>query len=92
MTLADATHHLLDLDPAHTIYAARPWSPASVAFVAFEPDEGGVPSDAQTRGCEYFLEVSIAAEFLDGWRTALGREPTLVEACTRLIQYATNDA
>jgi hypothetical protein len=41
---------------------------------------------------EYFLEVFIAREFLEDWRTNLEAEPTLEQKCARLIKYATDDA
>ena len=92
MTIEDTTRRLGEFDESHTIYAARPWQSSSLAVVAPEPDDGSVPVEAQRQSCGYFLEVSIASEFLTDWRASLGREPSVAEACGRLIQYAENDA
>jgi hypothetical protein len=80
------------LDEGGTLYAAEPWAEDSQAVVAPEPDHGGLPADAQKLGLKYFLEVFIARDFLEAWVTNLGREPTLQEKCSRLIQYAITDA
>jgi hypothetical protein len=40
----------------------------------------------------YFLEVSIAREFLHDWLGNPGAEPTLADKCARLITYAESDA
>jgi hypothetical protein len=92
MTLKDTTLRLSECHESHTIYAARPWEPSSVAVVAPEPEGGAVPAAAQQHGCVYFLEVSIASEFLRDWQASLGREPSVAETCRRLIHYAENDA
>jgi hypothetical protein len=91
-TLEDTTRRLLAIDESHTIYAVRPWAPSSPAITAPEPVDGSVPTEAAHQGCEYFLEVAIASEFLADWRASLGREPSVLETCSRLIQYAENDA
>ena len=85
-TLLELTAQRASLDPKLTIYAAEPWSPATRAVAALEPDDGSVPEVAMAERCCYFLEVSIAHEVLEGWR---GSE---LEACHRLIQYAVSDA
>lgn len=91
MTLADVSARLDEFDRTYTIYAAEPWTPASTAVVAYEPDEGGLPAEAQRWGLSYFLEIEIAANVKDGWISAqecLGD----VEICQRLIDYAVKDA
>ena len=40
----------------------------------------------------YFLEVFIARDVLDDWTASLQGPPTLEDKCTRLIDYAINDA
>ena len=91
-TLISLVEGLGSLDQEATIYAAEPWTSASRAIVAREPDSGGLPAEAQSRGLKYFLEVAIACDFLNGWATSLGHDPSNQERCDRLIQYAVNDA
>ena len=44
-------------------------------------------------GTEYFLEVAIAREFLQGWMQSLHpAKPSVDQALRCLIQYAENDA
>ncbi len=64
----------------------------SKVMVAHEPDSGGLPVGAQQLGLKYFLEVSIARQFLEDSAGNLGAQSTLHEKCARLIQYAINDA
>jgi hypothetical protein len=40
----------------------------------------------------YFLEVSIAREFLEDWQASLPNPVTSTQRCDRLIEYALNDA
>jgi len=92
MTLFEAIRDLDSLPEENTIYASEPWTADSQAIIAYEPDTGGLPVEAQELGLEYFLEVFIAREFLEGWIRSLDAEPTLQQKCERLIQYAINDA
>jgi hypothetical protein len=92
MTLIEVVGKLESFDEGSTIYAAEPWNENSPAIVEAEPETGGLPTNAQLAGMKYFLEIFIARDFLEGWRKSLGTEPTILEACTRLIQYATSDA
>ena len=92
MDLLETVRRLMELDETSTIYALRPWRPSSIAVVDSEPADGTLPAEAASLRCEYFLEVSIASEFLKAWRNSLGREPSLSESCQRLIKYAENDA
>lgn len=93
MTLLDAIRHLDSFDPELTIYAAAPWNADSEVIIAREPDApGSMPWAVEGRGLRYFLEVFIARDFLEDWKNSLGREPTIEEKCTRLVQYATRDA
>src|SRR5678816_263075 len=83
MTLSDA---LRDLDQfsnndTNTIYAKRPWSHASPAFVAEQPPDGRLPEAASAAGFSYFVEVFIAQDFLRDWSGSF-------EAfCDRIIYY-----
>jgi hypothetical protein len=79
-------------DAEHTIYAAEPWSKESKTVVAHEPETGGVPEEAQAQGMKYFLEVFVARDFLEDWKTTLNKEPTRDEVCARLIHFAIHDA
>ena len=91
MTLLDTVRQLKDLKANLTIFARRPWTPDAEALVAEEPDGGELPREAAAIRGEYFLEVSLAQEFVDDWlesRPGSSAEQT----CERLIQYAENDA
>ncbi|WP_455819465.1 hypothetical protein [Pseudomonas cerasi] len=92
MTLIDVINQLDSFDSDDTIYAKKPWMPDSEAIVATEPDDGGVPDKAAKIDAEYFLEVFLAVEFLEGWLSNFDQKPTGKEQCLRLIQYAENDA
>lgn len=92
MTLLDLLERLDELDEEDTIYAGEPWTGSSQAVSAREPDEGGLPAEAEERGLAYFLEVSIARETLEDWAAAQPEPPTAEARCERLIRYATDDA
>jgi hypothetical protein len=92
VTLQETIARLAEFDESQTIYAARPWEPFSEAVVTTEPADRSLPAEAVRSGCHYFLEVFIASEFLQEWRVTLGREPSLLESCNKLIEYAQNDA
>lgn len=92
MTLIEVIENLGTLDEESTIYAGEPWTEISTVIVAQEPSDGGLPQDAEMLGLKYFLEVSIARDFLEDWVSSLETEPSLSEKCARLIQYAIKDA
>ncbi|PTY04247.1 hypothetical protein DB347_20330 [Opitutaceae bacterium EW11] len=92
MTLLEATNKLGEFDPEHTIYAVEPWSPTSTAIVGAEPQEGTVPADPESRGMSYFLEISVAQDFIEDLEASLPKKPSANERCQRLIDYAINDA
>lgn len=83
---------LESFDNESIIYATKPWTEHSKALALHEPESGELPPETQKLGLEYFLEVSIARDFLEDWVVILDTTPTLQEKCLRLIQYATNDA
>jgi hypothetical protein len=91
MILLETVARLDEFDKSETIYATAPWTESSEAIVAQEPDSGGLPHTAKV-GMKYFLEVSIATEFLEDWSRTLTRPPTIRDKCNRLIHYAINDA
>ncbi len=90
--LIDIVERLSEFDKYDTIYAAEPWTEDSDAMVATEPDSGGLPLEAAEAGFEYFLEIFISREVIEGWLASLTEKPSLSETCQRLIEYATNDA
>ncbi len=93
MRLVDIVKQLASFDAESTIYAEEPWTEESEAIVEAEPDSGGVvPERVQRLGCQYFVEVFLAREFLEAWLAGQERKPTLEEMCRRLIDYAANDA
>jgi hypothetical protein len=91
-TLAEVIAALDSLDSEDTIYAVEPWTKESQAVVAREPEAGGLPDEARRIGAKYFLEVFVAHDFVEDWKTGLRQEPAPTEMCARLIYYAINDA
>lgn len=92
MKLLDIIHDISTFDQTWTIYARKPWSEMSAALVLPESDFKTPPKEAADNGMDYFLEIFIANEFLDDWKTYEVGKPTIQEACARLIQYAVLDA
>ena len=92
MTLLDVIADIARYDAGHTIYAVEPWSPSSVAVVAEEPADGSLPADAVACGANYFLEVDLSTEFIEGWVLSRDSAPDDPARCQRLIEYAVNDA
>lgn len=90
MKLLEAVQRLAVVDDNLTIYARHPWSTSSDAQLAVEGSEEEKKSKSE--GLSYFLEVLIAREFLDDWKTTQKKLPTDEQSCARLIDYATNDA
>jgi len=91
-TLLEIIQTLDDLDPEATIYAATPWTESSKAIVMNEEESRHLPSEIQKLGLKYFLEVSIANDFLQGFAANSEVDPSIQQKCSRLIQYAINDA
>ena len=77
-TVADAIAALDTLDEDDVIYARKPWSPTAAAMIG--------PDDLEPAGFEYFLEVSVAREVLEGPLL------TLDERVRLLLHYAEYDA
>jgi hypothetical protein len=90
MKLIEAVQQLATLDGDSTIYARQPWTPSSEARLAVEGSEE--EKKTKTEGLRYFLEVFIAREFLEDWRSTKKAPPSEEQSCARLIEYATNDA
>jgi hypothetical protein len=91
MKLIELVRDLDTLDERSTIYVSPPWSDASEAIVAYEPEAGGTPSEATRLNLEYFLEVFVARIFMEEWTANRDTRPTIQQMCTRLIEYAAND-
>lgn len=92
MRLGDVIDGLPEFDSEDTIYASEPWTEQSEAMLAREPDTGGLPPEVSDAGMKYFLEVSIAQDFVEDWVASLKQQPTPSAICQRLIDYAINDA
>jgi len=90
--LIDIVARLSEFDEYDTIYAAEPWTEDSDAMVATGLDTGRLPPEAVEAGFEYFLEIFISREVIEGWLASLTEKPSLSETCKRLIEYATYDA
>lgn len=71
---------------------SSPGGDESIAIVARESEEDCLPVEAKDLGATHFIEVSVAMEFLDGWREAEGQGRSAPEQCERLIRYAIHDA
>jgi hypothetical protein len=91
MNIMEVVQNLYRLNQEHTIYAKEPWHAGSEAAVVMEPSDSLVPKPLGEKGFSYFLDVSIAGEFLADLPHV---EPwlTLEQRCNRLISYAVNDA
>jgi hypothetical protein len=90
--LIDVVANLDSYDADLTIYAVKPWTCDSEVIVAREPEQGGVPHEAESCNAEYFIEVFVAKEFLEGWVASEARPTSVREQCERLIHYAVYDA
>ncbi|OSM93880.1 MULTISPECIES: hypothetical protein [Lonsdalea] len=92
MTLCEIINQINSFDHDETIYVKQPWRPDSEAIVAAEPMDGKIPDEAAKINAEYFLEIFLAKEFLEGWLSNLNNNPSWQEQCFRLIEYAETDA
>lgn len=92
ITLADAIQGLGFFEDDCTIYAVEPWTEDSQVIVTRELESDSASVETLELGAKYFLEVSIAREFLESWRENIDEEPTLSQQCLRLIHYAISDA
>lgn len=92
MTLIELIASLDEVNDDATIYALEPWSHRSVAIIAMEPLEGGLPVEAKQAGLSYFLEVDVAREVLESLQDSSSARVTDGQRCDRVIHYAINDA
>ena len=71
-----------------TIFVKRPWKKGSSIYI----EESEVDDATELRdGCEYFIEVNLAHEFLQDYIEA-NPSASLKSSCDRLIYYAEFDA
>lgn len=89
MALSETVQDLPKLGDELTIYARDPWRSSSEAKLAVEGSEE--EKKAKLSGFRYFLEATIAREFLEDWSSTQKKAPTDEQASVRLIEYATND-
>jgi len=90
MKLIEILNQITTLDAGATIYARYPWNKDSDATVEVEGSDE--EKRIRTEEFRYFLEVSIALDFLSDWIKTLKHPPTDEQICKRVIEYATNDA
>lgn len=81
LKLIDVVANLASYDEDLTIYVTKPWTCQSEAVMALEPDQGGLPHEAASRSAEYFIEVFIANELLEGWIASEARPTSAQEQC-----------
>lgn len=92
MTLIEIIRDLETFDNEGIICAKKPWTGNSEAIVVVEPQAQRIPAEAEKLGMDYFLDVFIAREFLEDWKSNLDAYPTLQQKCARLVKYAITDA
>ena len=90
--LGSLLQKLRRLDRDATIYATEPWTENSDAILARAPDGGGLPETASKYKMRYFLEVGIAADFMEDLPSSLQEQTSASLLNRRLIEYAINDA
>lgn len=84
-SLLDVLQSLNDQPAEATIFAARPWTPTSVAAVEV--------LDEPPHGLAYLLEVELAKEVLAVWSSwRHGAEPNAQQKCQAVIHYAEHDS
>lgn len=92
MKLIDVIVNIDSFDESHTIYSVAPWHENSPCVVEYEPDDGSLPDAAKSQQMEYFLEVFLVKEFIEGWTQSLAKPPSDKEICQRVVEYVVNDA
>ena len=90
--LGDVIKTIHKYDDEMTIYAEKPWNPDSLAIVELEPECEDRPRVAIDRNLDYFLEIFVAIEFIDGFLSNLKKQPSNEDICQHLISYASHDA
>ena len=92
--LINVIAQLENLSDKLTIYAARNpvWTSESRAIVRTSLEDEPITLELGSEEVEYFLEVSIAKEVIQGWKTNVSTKPSPQEICEMLIHYAEYDA
>jgi len=88
MKIIEAVLQIETLDAKATLFVRQPWTPESEAALAVE----GSPEEERIRGegMSYFLEVTVAKDFLIGLKDTRRKAPHAGQLCKRLIEYAAN--
>jgi len=89
MKLIDVIAGLDDISEETFICVRRPWNNDAEALLVPFTDDLGIPAEVKAQGFEYFLEVYIAREILEGF---MQRGPTLEQVTDFVTYYADNDA
>lgn len=53
----------------------KPRKPHSEVVIATEPDDGGLPYQAAKINAEYYIEIFLAEEILEGWLSSFDQKP-----------------
>lgn len=91
-TLLEIVKSINSFSENDTIYATNPWVLDSESIVIREPDNGVLPEEVIKNKMLYFLDISLAKDFINDFKKSNRAELSIEDVCTRLIDYATNDA
>ena len=76
-----------------TIFVQEPWSSVSAAILVSPEPDTTEPVEQDGRRFDYFLETSIAQDFMEDYLTSVeGASASMTRRCERLIRYARDDA
>ena len=90
MKLGDIFYDLAVLLEADIVYAVRPWSLESEAYILHDPGpDGSITGYIRGTPFEYFLEEYLIREIYD---LALSFGKTIPKAVEAVMYYAENDA
>lgn len=93
MTLGDILNSIDTFSDDLVIFAFRNGSWNLEASAALIPLEELENSSSEHADLTYFLEVQIAKDIIDTWRTwRNGKEPSLIERAEAILYYVENDA
>jgi len=88
MKIIEAVRQIETLDTKATLFVRQPWTTESEAALAVE----GTVEEERIRGegMSYFLEVTVARDFLIGLKDTRRKAPRAGQLCKWLIEYAAN--
>ncbi|RPD42649.1 hypothetical protein [Chitinophaga barathri] len=92
MKLTDVIDDLGNLDEELIIFLEDAADADADILLAKGVDGDGGVKVENGRQYTYLIEVSLAKEFLDDWKTGLDYVPGKDEMAKRLYEYAVNDA